>query len=146
MALTSRGQYQYGDSSEDARTYLRDYSKTAGYLAQQFAEPTCTCGHKTFLLALDEEQGVAVRTCNACQARHPVGDSAEYLSEAHLEECACPCGAEAFELTIGVSLYPESDAVRWVYIGARCAGCGLVGCYGDWKNEHEDYDAYLQQT
>ena len=32
MALTARGQYEYGDTDEDTRAYLREYSRTSGYL------------------------------------------------------------------------------------------------------------------
>ena len=47
-------------------------------------------------------------------AEHPIGDSSEYLKDAELEECACPCGSEEFEITVGVSLYEDSNDVRWM--------------------------------
>ena len=43
--------------------------------------------------------------------------------------------ATAFEITVGVALYADSEDVRWLYIGCRCPECNLSGCYGDWKNE-----------
>ena len=75
--------------------------------------------------------------------QHPIGDSADYLEEAHLEDCACPCGGEVFEIAAGVSLYQDSEDVRWFYVGCRCPSCGLTACYGDWKNEYNDYRELL---
>jgi hypothetical protein len=99
-----------------------------------------------FALELDDAEGVAVRTCAACSARHVIADGEEYLADAQLQECACPCGKEAFELTIGASLYTGSDNVRWLYVGARCPACGLTAVYGDWKNEYEGVDALLAKV
>lgn len=80
----------------------------------------------------------------ACESEaHPIGDSANYLDEAELEECACPCGMEAFEITAGVSLYTNSEDVRWLYLGCRCPACGLTAVYGDWKNEFDNYRKLL---
>jgi hypothetical protein len=77
---------------------------------------------------------------------HPIGDSAEYLDDAQLEECECPCGHGSFEITAGVSLYKSSEDVRWFYLGCRCPVCGLIACYGDWKNEFEDYRKLLSRV
>lgn len=144
MTLKERkGQY-YGDSQTDIRDFIVLYSKESGYPATHCGDCRCSCGADAFLLALDDEEGVAVRTCSACGAQHPIADSDEFLEDAHLEQCACPCGAEAFEITIGVSPYAESRDVRWLYVGCRCRTCGLVGVFGDWKNEFEDYEKLLR--
>jgi hypothetical protein len=94
----------------------------------------------------DDTQGVAVRTCVACEAEHPIGDSEEFMDEAELDECACPCGGEAFEISVGVSLYDDSEDVRWLYLGCRCPGCGLTAVYGDWKNEYIGYGGLLARV
>ena len=144
MALRKRGKYRYGDGQADIRRELQRYSTENAYPTQHFADAVCHCGGKLFRLRLDDTQGAAVRTCAACGREHPVGDSAEYLEDAELEECACPCGGEEFEVTAGVSLYEDSEDVRWLYLGCRCPKCGLVGCYGDWKNEFEGYQELLR--
>lgn len=105
----------------------------------------CVCGVRTFRLALDDTQGAAVRTCSRCGVARPIGDSGEYLADASLEECACPCGHEVFEVTAAVSLYEGSDDVRWLYLGCRCPVCGLVAVYGDWKNEFNGYRELLSR-
>jgi hypothetical protein len=146
MALTKRGKHRYGDDQADIRAELTRYSIANEYVAQHFADARCSCGGRVFRLALDDTQGAAVRTCSVCKESHPIGDSAEFLADADLEECACPCGVEDFEITIGVSLYADSDDVRWLYLGCRCSGCGLTVVYGDWKNEFNGYRALLGQV
>ena len=38
---------------------------------------------------------------------------------------------------LGFSLYEGRRAVRWVYVAARCARCGVLGCYAEWKVGYE---------
>ncbi len=143
MALTRRGKHRYGAVQADIADEIRRYSEKAGYRAEQFAEAVCSCGGETFLLALDDDEGAAVRTCTSCGLEHAIGDSDEYLADAELEECGCPCGADAFEITVGVSLYEGGEDVRWLYLGCRCPACGLTAVYGDWKNEFNGFRALL---
>ena len=75
-----------------------------------------------------------------------MGDSEDYGEDTELEKCHCPCGAEQFEISAGVVLYAGSDDVKWFYLGCRCVACSLVACYGDWKNEFEDYRALLKRV
>jgi len=144
MTLQKRGKYRYGDSQTDIREEITRYS-TNEYIAQYFADAVCRCGGKSFRLLLDDGTA-AVRICAACSDEHPIGDSDEYLAEADLGECACPCGGERFEITVGVSLYDDSEDVKWLYIGCRCPSCGLVAVYGDWKNEFEGYRELLARV
>ena len=146
MALVKRGTHWYGDSQADIRAEILRYSDLNGYLAQHFADAVCLCGGHVFGMLLDDMVGAAIRTCIACKHRHPIGDSEDYLEDAELLECACPCGMEAFEVTVGVSLYDGSDAVRWLYLGYRCQACGLTSVYGDWKNEYNDYRELLSRV
>ena len=48
-----------------------------------------------------------------------------------------------FEVPVGVVLYKDIEDVRWLYLGLRCVAYGLVGCYGDWKNEYSDHRKFL---
>lgn len=144
MALRIQGQ-RYADGQSDIRSKLQEYSAN-NYPAQHFAEVVCLCGSRHFRLAIDDTEGVAMRHCSACGQEHLIGDSADYLEGAELEECECPCGHGVFELTVGVALYPESEDVRWLYLGCRCVACGLAGCYGDWKNEFEGYQKLLARA
>jgi len=146
MALTKRGKYRYGETHADIQEELLRYSKLNGYEVQHVAEAICTCGERVFHLQLDENEGAAVRVCTRCSDKHPIGDSVDYLCEAELEQCTCPCGDEQFEITAGVSLYDDSEDVRWIYLGCRCPACGLTAVYGDWKNEFIGYQALMENV
>lgn len=146
MALKKRGDHRYGESQADVRAELLRYSKANAYLAHHFVDAVCKCGGKVFRLSLDDNAGAAVRTCVDCKNEHPIGDSDEYLEDAELEECACPCGNEEFEITVGVSLYRGSEDVKWLYLGCRCPKCGLTATYGDWKNEFNGYQKLLARV
>jgi hypothetical protein len=146
MALKKRGEYSYGDTQTDIREELLSYSKANAYVAEHFADAVCKCGGKLFRLELDDNEGAAIRICVACKAEHPIGDSDEFLDEAELSECACPCGHEEFEITVGVSLYEGSEDVKWLYLGCRCPNCGLTATYGDWKNEYIGYKGLLARV
>ncbi len=147
MALRKRGKWRYGDNQADIRAEIVRYSKENGYLADHFADAVCLCGGRVFGLYLDDTAGVASRVCVACVPEaHPIGDSAEFMDEAEEEEAACPCGQGAFEITVGVSLYADSEDVRWLYLGCRCPACGLTAVYGDWKNEFNGYQQLLARV
>lgn len=146
MALEKRGEHYFSDRQEDIRTEITSFSIHTGYETTQFADALCSCGGRLFQLAMDENEGAAVRTCIKCGDQHPIADSAEYLADAELQDSCCLCDADQFEITVGVSLYHASQDVRWLYIGCRCPSCGLTGVYGDWKNEYLDYRALLAKV
>ena len=146
VALRTKGKFRYGDAQSDLRDELARYSRANAYPIEHFADAVCVCGNTTFALSLDDDEGAAVRVCARCEREHPIGDSADYFEDAELGECACPCGGEQFEISAGVALYAESDNVKWFYIGCRCVACELVACYGDWKNEYEDYRELLKRV
>jgi hypothetical protein len=146
MALRKKGKWWYSDSQSDIQDELRRVGELNEYVPTQFAEAKCVCGCQTFRLAIDENAGAAIRTCSKCNTEHPMGDSEEYLQEAELQLSSCICEGEFFKITVGVSLYDDSEDVRWLYIGCRCPACGLTGCYGDWKNEFIDYHELLKRV
>lgn len=146
MTLRKRGKWWYGDSQADIRDELARVGTLNEYVPTHFADAACQCGCNTFRLRMDEDAGAAVRICTACGNEHPIGDSDEYLDGAELGDHECVCGKDAFEITVGVSLYDDSEDVRWLYVGCRCPACGLTGCYGDWKNEFLDYRNLLARV
>jgi hypothetical protein len=80
MALELRGKYRYGDSKNDISAEIARCSHKVEYLATHFANAICQCGSDRFRLQIDEESGVAVRTCTQCSEVHPIGDSGVYLA------------------------------------------------------------------
>lgn len=145
MVLRKEGEWKYGDSQDDIREVILGYSQSNGYPATEYADAVCKCGGYLFRLRIDDDQGAAVRTCDACGRVHPIGDSQAFLPGANLRECECPCGSDLFEITAGVALYPWSDDVRWLYLGCRCPECELTAIYGDWKNEYFGFRELLNR-
>jgi hypothetical protein len=143
MALRKRGKHFYGDSQADIRPELGRYSRSNTYVVHHFQDEGCACGATALRLRVDDQEGAAVVTCLACKLERPLVDSARYLDVAELEECECPCGNVALEITLGVSLYADSEDVRWLYIGCRCPKCKLVAVYADWKYDGDDFRKLL---
>jgi len=144
VTLQLLGKKYYGESQADIRTFLEEYSRN-NYPTEHYADAVCFCGSNRFELLLDDVVGAAVRVCSSHAHEHPIGDSADYLDPAKLGKCQCPCGCNEFEISAGVALYRESSDVKWLYIGCRCTTCGLVACYGDWKNEFEDCNSFFDK-
>ncbi len=144
MSIRKKGKHYYSSSQAEIMEVLTDYSQSVKYIAEHFKNAKCECGTSQFKLLLDDTAGAATRICTKCGNEHAIGDSSNYVDEAELEECECPCGSEIFEITVGVSLYHDTEDVKWIYIGCRCPQCDLTACYGDWKNEYEDYKKLLK--
>lgn len=144
MAIRTKNGLDYGDEQADISVSLDKHSKH-NYQATHFKDATCECRGHLFRLCIDDGAGVAIRTCIQCGHTHYMGDSEDFLDEAQPVPCACLCNSEIFEVTAGIALYRESNNVKWLYIACRCIECSLIGVYGDWKNEYEDYTAFLQR-
>lgn len=150
MAITKRGKYSYGENQSDLRQDMAVYSEMNKYPIDHYVDCKCECGHHLFDFYLDDVAGVAGRVCANCDKQHAMGDSTQFLDEADPEAIACFCDTEKFEITAGVHVYRDdkelnilSDHVRWLYIGLRCPTCGLLGVYGDWKNDYHPLDEFL---
>lgn len=127
---------------------IKEYSKQNGYEATHFAESICkNCQNSEFRLLINADEGVVVRLCNNCDSEHGMGDSDEYFDE--VEEVfpiECDCGANVFKVMSGVSLYSNSNDVRWYYLALDCVKCGDKAVYADWKNEFNDYRKFLSNV
>lgn len=143
VALTRKGKYWYGETSEDVKAELLRYSTKNQYVAAKFRQSQCRCGSYVFKLESDEEAGAARRICIECGNVHLMGDSSEYAEGANFDNHICVCDGEHFELISGVALYEGSNDVRWYYIGCRCVKCQLVGVFADWKCEAGDAETLL---
>ncbi len=133
------GTWWRGSEAADLVEFIEAY--TAGsYPAGRIERSVCRpCGGATFHLLLDDEEGVARRTCAACGDEAFIGDSAEHWDDAEVGEAACPCGEEIFDLAVGFSLRTDGD-IRWLTVAARCVACGVLGAYVDWKIDYSPTD------
>jgi len=147
MSIIKKGKYYYGEDHNDLNEVLYDFSKTVGYLIDHFKTAKCLCGNNTFRVLLNEEEGVARRVCWKCNNEHDIADSEDFIDEVEtLDELECLCEEGEFRITVGVSLYENSEDVKWFYLGLYCPNCNCLGCYGDWKNEYIGYKELLEKV
>lgn len=135
MTIDRSGEWWKGSEAHDLDQYLREYA-AAGYAPDRFVHARCACGGEGFRLEADDTEGVARRTCARCGVQVVMLDGEEYLEEAELEECACPCGGEVFDVAVSFA-HRGDGSVRWVAIGARCVACGVMGVHADWKIDYD---------
>lgn len=133
MALRKKGKYYYGDNIKDLIIELERYADLNKYPIDETEATTCSCcDGNIFMLFSDDEESAAMVQCIKCENKQYIRDSQRYLNN-KLDNYTCICGAEQFEIAIGVSFYTDTKDVRWVYVGGYCSKCGLVGNYVDWN-------------
>src|ERR1043165_4538892 len=83
------------------RAVVHEYAAKNAYEVSHVVEPSCGgCNGRRFHVLIDDYAGAATRRCSACNSTHPIGDSGDFLDDAELEECACPCGSEEFTIAV----------------------------------------------
>lgn len=125
--------------AEDIRAYLEALSADS-YPVHEFRLCACPCGSRIFDLESDDNEGTARRVCRECKAEHFICDSGEYWADAEPEKWGCiQCKKKSEGANVGVvfSLYEGGKAIRWLYIGVRCARCGILGSPAGWKIGYE---------
>ncbi len=133
------GEWWKGGDFADLTEYLNAYT-AQGYPAGRIERSVCgACGGTRFHLSLDDQEGVAQRSCVACGSPAFLGDSEEHWDGAEPGDAACPCGEEQFEIGVAFALHDDGD-VRWLTIGCRCMTCGILGVYADWKIDYSPTD------
>jgi len=132
MAIDKSGKWWIGSAPEDIDEYLRAYAAESMPIST-FQLARCACSSVSFLLDADDDEGCARRTCTECSREHLICDSAEFWDEASPERFRCiECGSYSANVGVGFSLYDDGE-VRWLYVGERCATCGVLGCFAGWK-------------
>ena len=170
MALRQKGDYWYGDGPADVWDYFVWWTRDALDKVAHRKQAVCSCGHRVFMLLLDEEHMVAERVCVECDAEHRmlddamledgehpsiavqegrVGDDAldeetQPEEECDPEEFLCICGCDEFEIVGVTAPFPENpDSAKWFYLGVRCVECGCLGCCAEWLVRYNDHKELL---
>jgi hypothetical protein len=141
-----------GSEPSDVREFLVAYTRSdGGYPATSYRLVRCPCSTERF--RLERAGDVTRRTCVACGRSHFICRQADDWQEAEAEEGAesygcVECGCREANLVVGFVGYednPEIDGVKWLYVGVRCAACGILGCFNDckvgWGPASEVYEA-----
>jgi hypothetical protein len=133
MSIDKSGKWWVGNDPQDIGEFLAAYSADA-YPTHEFRISKCTCGSIRFKLEADDNEGTARRTCAACGREHFICDSEEYWEDSEPEALNCiECNSQQANIGVGFSLYPDDAEVKWLYVGYRCADCGVLGCFAGWK-------------
>jgi hypothetical protein len=133
MSIDESGKWRVGSVPGDIRGFLEAYA-TEGYEVHDFRLARCECGSNSFHLEADDNEGVAKRTCSKCTRHHFLCDCEEYWEDAEPEMWKCiECKSEDANIGVGFSLYEDDGEIRWLYVGYRCARCGVLGCFAGWK-------------
>ena len=135
MSIDTSGEYWVGTEATDIAELL--YAVTSeNYRADRIAVVRCACGGDRFTLEADTDEGCAQRMCVGCKSKHLICDSGDHWDEVDPGVIECPaCAGDVFEMAVAFSHRDDGD-VRWITIGARCVGCGVLGAPVDWKIDY----------
>jgi hypothetical protein len=147
VSIDTTGKWWIGTEPADVRGFLEAYAPE-GYEVHQFRLSTCRCGSVEFHLDADDNEGTAKRVCVECGAQHFICDSERYWEEAQAVHWRCvECASETCNVGVGFSQYPDSTtAIKWIYVGVRCAKCGILGCFAGWKIAQDDVAHLFDQA
>ena len=148
MSIDTSGKWWVGGEPADVRGFLEAYAEK-GYELHQFRLSTCRCGCIEFHLHADDNEGVAIRVCAKCAAEHFICDSGEFWEDAEPEQWRCikKCKSDVCNVGVGFSQYADSPtSIKWIYIGVRCARCGILGCFAGWKVAQDDVGHLFEQA
>jgi hypothetical protein len=135
-------------NAELLKSQIIEYSLENVYLAEKFVVPRCAdCACEIFTLVINADEGVAARTCTSCSSEQGIGDSDDFFDDIEeVVEVKCSCGSSDFEIMAAVALYPNTEDVRWFYLGLECSKCHDSGVYADWKNEYMRFQKLLNRV
>ena len=133
MTIDTSGRWWLGSDPDDISEYLEAFTEES-YPINEFRLARCDCGGVVFRLEADATEGTARRTCPSCSKDCFICDSEEYWDDSGPDNWQCiDCGHDQTNVRVGFSLYEDGDDIRWIYVGVRCAQCGVLGCFADWK-------------
>ena len=149
MSIDHSGEFWIGSEPADILDFLAAYSAD-GYQVTHARAAKCACGSDGFQLVFLPLNGIGRATCVACQDIKQIADAAalwdEAAEEEELEQAICPgCGSDACNLALGIAgLHDKPDQARWLYMGWRCIGCGILGSPYDTKMDGEQIEEMLK--
>jgi hypothetical protein len=145
MAIDKSGTWWVGNEPQDIDGFLQAYSSSS-YKTDVFRLSKCKCGNITFQLSADDDEGCAVRVCSSCGEKHFICDSEEFAEDATLEEWECVvCETSLANVGVGFSRYEDGE-IHWLYVGERCANCGVLGCITNWKVAYAPSTQLIEQA
>ena len=135
MTIDTSGKWWKGSEPDDLREYPLAFGEANSLPIDEFHLCRCPCGSQIFGLHVEQDEGVARRTCIQCQSKHWIVDSAEnYEKGLRLKKFKCvTCKSNNTNVAVGFSFTADNEAIKWVFVGNRCADCGVLGSMVVWK-------------
>jgi hypothetical protein len=133
VAIDTSGHWWVGSAPEDVEPYLRAWTASS-YPIRDFRLSRCGCGGVAFRLERDCSD-MARRTCATCDAEAYICDSERYWEPPTTAwKCVDGCPGNICNVGVGYAGYDDDPSgIHWIYVGERCAECGVMGCFADWK-------------
>ncbi|MBE6698824.1 MAG: hypothetical protein E7584_01070 [Ruminococcaceae bacterium] len=131
--------YWYGDCADDIDEFLKEYIEIPDI---DIKSVICrSCGSEALLLRIDSNEGAIQVKCPKCGEKKILLDCEEIWEDANprLRKCAVCKMSKEHNVKVGFIRRENGDA-KWVYIGSRCTGCGVLASYLDWRIDYGPTD------
>jgi RNase P subunit RPR2 len=137
--MSNSSKFRHGENAEDISKYLIEFTEHRANETKIVKCKKCTADSFTF--EFDEAEGAIEVTCDKCGEKWLLLDSDEFWEDCEdIAQAQCPeCECENFNVGVAFERRDDGD-VKWVYVGARCTGCGLIGLFVDWKIDYSPTD------
>jgi hypothetical protein len=142
MTIDTSKQWWIGSEAADIAEYLLHLSNHG---ISEYQGSECACSSETFFVEFDRDEGCVWRTCNDCSNVHLICDSAESIQDSTMVTYSC-IGCSDTRANVGVgfavrkrpilSFSKAPPDVQWIWVGVRCAACGILGSIADWKVDY----------
>ena len=134
--IDKSGKYWHGDCANDIDEYLEAYTACS----EIDVKPVIcgSCGSDVLSMRIDANEDAIQVKCPSCGAKKVILDCEEVWEDARprLRKCAVCKTSKEHNVRAGF-LRRENGNAKWVYIGSRCANCGVLASYLDWKISYE---------
>ncbi len=135
MSIDKSGTWWTGTEPGDLEPYLTYFASDANFTVDEFRLSRCPdCGSPLFQVEYLDARTSARHVCMACGRAQFVCDGGGPRWHGPARSFICPaCSSQVANVGVGFTLNQAKDAVDWLYVGLRCARCGLLGCAADWS-------------
>jgi hypothetical protein len=96
-----------------------------------------------FYVEGDASKAIARRRCLGCGKVKHLLDSEDHWSHPPMHSCGT-CGQSMFEVAVGLHI-EGGEHVRWLAVGVRCVGCGMLDGLTDMTVPSLPVDETLRQ-
>jgi hypothetical protein len=133
VAIDTSGRWWRGSQGEDIEAYLAAYTAES-YGMKHYRACICACGSTEFSVERDAADQ-ARRKCAGCGTLHYIADAEEDWEPGLAKRYKCiECKSPRCNVGVGYAGYDDdATGIKWIYVGVRCAQCGILGCFAEWK-------------